>query len=118
VPGVASCYVPCGRVGRLGDMPLLPSPKSIVVEHPLWGVVKIVELTVSYSQEEQNHEDGSQQQGGRQQEDDRVHTPTAWRWRSTRNAPTMTAALERDIRIAAESGLIRPAAAAPTATPL
>ena len=87
-----------------------------VVQDSLGRVVEIVELSVAHRQHKQHDEDSAQDQGDWDKEEYRIHAFTLSIDASTREAPQITMALDAGIRMAATSGLIRPAAAALTAT--
>ncbi len=91
---------------------------SSVVQHALRWVVQVVELAAAYRLHEQEREDRAEQKGDRQEKEDRVHVRSLLIDTSMREEPQITIALEAGMRIAATRGLIKPAAAALTATML
>ena len=89
-----------------------------VVQYPLGRIIQVVELPVTNSGDKQPREDGAEADGDRQQEDHGAHASSARMRCSTRDAFQITMPLESGMRMAATSGLTRPAAAAATATTL
>ena len=87
-----------------------------VVEHAFRRIVKVIELPVAGRLDEQRREDTAQNQGDRQKKEDRVHVSLPPIEASMRDEPQITRALDAGIRMAATSGLTKPAAAALTAT--
>ena len=89
-----------------------------VVQHPFRRVVQVVELAVTHGLDEQHGENRSEKERDRQQKEDRVHVCPRLTDDSTRDEPHITIALDAGMRMAATRGLMRPAAAAVTATTL
>jgi len=89
-----------------------------LLQHALGRVVEVVELAFLYCAEEQRGEDAAEYQGDGQQKEDRPHWSLCRTRRSTRSAPQMTSPLDNGMSSAATSGLMKPAAAADTATAL
>ncbi len=88
------------------------------MQHSLRRIVQVVELTVSSRLHEQRGEDAPQDQGDREKKEDRVHVLPPFIEASMRDEPQITMALDAGMRMAATSGLIKPTAAALTATML
>ena len=113
---IATCGWIKGDASRIAPTHLPQTRALSVVQDPLGRVVEVIELPITHGQDEQHDKDPAQDQGEGDKEKYRVHAFALSIDASTRDAPQITMALDAGIRMAATSGLIRPAAAALTAT--